>query len=166
MIEPNNIVDNMKPYEFRFNKNKKFIEDILPLTKFNEQYIIVRQDGKDHEHIYEIEDSTNSTLDYHYYIINSKSQVVGRFDVCGDMESCGFTYHIIEEFQNRGIGQTTLCFIVNNIFEQGVNRIIILAVNERSAAIALKMGFIQKSERIFELRSLDYQQLNSNNKTI
>lgn len=166
MIEPNNIIDNMKPFEFRFNKNKEFIEDFLPLTKYNEQYIIVRQYGKDHGNVYNIEDSTNGTLNYHYYIINSKSQVIGRFDVNGDMKSCGFTYHIIEEFQNRGIGQTSLRFIVNNIFEQGVNKIIIIAINERSAAIALKMGFIQKSERVFELRSLDYQQLNSNNKTI
>jgi len=166
MINPNNITDNMKPLEYRFNKSKKFIEDILPLTKYNEQYIIVRQYGKDHGYIYDIENNTNPTVHYHYYIINSESQVIGRFDVHGELDSCGFTYHIIEEFQNRGIGQTALSFIVNKIFEQGVNKIIILAVNERSAAIATKIGFKQKSKKVFEMWKLDYQQLNSNNKII
>ncbi len=166
MIDPNNIVDDMKPIEFRFKKNKEFVEDVLPLTKYNEQYIIVRQYGKDHGYIYDIEDYTNSILHYHYYIINSKFQVIGRFDIHGDIKSCGFTYHIIEEFQNRGIGQTALNFIINKIFEQGINKIVILAVNERSTDIALKTGFSQKSKRVFEMRNLDYQQLNSNNKTI
>lgn len=155
----------MKPYEYRFNKNKEFMEDILPLTKYNEQYIIVRQYGKGHGYIYDVEDDTNPTLHYHYYIINSESQVIGRFDVCGNIESCGFTYHIIEEYQNRGIGQTALSFIVNKIFEQGVNKIIILVVNERSAAIAMKIGFSQKSKRVFEMWQLDYQHLSESNKT-
>lgn len=30
MINPNSITDNMKPLEYRFNKNKEFIEDIYP----------------------------------------------------------------------------------------------------------------------------------------
>jgi RimJ/RimL family protein N-acetyltransferase len=166
MINPNNIVDNMKPFEYRFNKNKEFIEDVLPFTKYNEQYIIVRQYGKNHGYIYDIEDDISPTLHYHYYIINNDSQVVGRFDVCGRIENCGFTYHIIEEFQNRGIGQTALSFIVDKIFKQGVNRIVILAVNERSAAIALKIGFSQKSKRVFEMWQLDYQHLNESHKTI
>ena len=166
MINPNNITDNMSPWEYRFNKNKEFIEDILPLTKYDEQFVIVRQCGKDHGYIYEGEDDTNPMIDYHYYIINSESQVIGRFDVCGHMESCGFTYHIIEEFQNRGIGQIALGFIVNKIFEQGVNKIIILAVNERSAAIAMKIGFSQKSKRVFEMWQLDYQHLSASNKTM
>ena len=34
MINPNNIVDNMKPFEYRFNKNKEFIENVLPFTKY------------------------------------------------------------------------------------------------------------------------------------
>jgi len=163
MLKPNNIIDNMMPLEFRFNKNKEFIEDFLPLTKYNEQYIIIRQYGKNHGYIYDIEDDTNQTIHYHYYIINSNFQVIGRFDISGDSESCGFTYHIIEEFQNRGIGQTALSFIVNKIFEQGINKIRILAINERSAAIALKIGFTQKSAKVFELERLDYQKLNSNN---
>lgn len=165
MINPNNITDNMKPYEYRFSKNKEFIEDTLPLTKYNEQYIIVRQCGKDHGYIYDVEENTNPTIHYHYYIINSESQVIGRFDVCGDVESCGFTYHIIEAFQNKGIGQTALSFIVNKIFTQGIGRIVILAVNGRSAAIALKTGFTQKSQKVFEMTQLDYQQLNTINKT-
>lgn len=158
MINPNNIIDNMEPFEFRFNKNKEFIEDILPYTKYNEQYIIVRQYG--------IKYDEQSFIHYHYYIINNDSRVIGRFDVFGDLESCGITYHIIEKFQNRGIGQTALNFIVNQTFKLGVNRIILLAVNERSSAIALKTGFTQKSEHIFEMLQLDYQLLNSNKKII
>lgn len=159
MIDINNITDNMKPFEFRFNKNIDYTEDVLPLTKCDESYIILRQYGKDHGYIYDDGDDIKPTISYHYYIVNSDFNVIGRFDVYGSVESCGFTYHIIEEYQNRGIGQIALNFIVGKIFEQGVNRIVILAVNERSAAIAMKAGFSQKSKRAFEMCQLDYQKL-------
>lgn len=170
MINPNRIADYMKPLEYRFNKYKEFTEDVLPLTKYDDAYIVVRQYGKDHGEIYvNVEDPkyTETRFSYHYYVINSESQVVGRFDVCGSVEHCGITYHIIEEFQNRGIGQAALGYIVDRIFERGANRITILAVNERSVAIALKVGVVQKSKRVFEMRQVDYQRLHEErNKTI
>ncbi len=156
MIEPAKIVDNMKPVEERFKKNKEFSEDILPVTKYDEQYIVIRQRDD--------RSQTSSTI--HYYITDNNFQIIGRFDASGDLEECGITYHIVEEFQNRGIGQAALGFVTNELFELGVRKVMILAVNERSCAIASKIGFKQKSRIFFEMSQLDYQQLKSNGKAL
>lgn len=148
MIDSSKIIDNMEPIEFRFQKKKEFTKFILPLTKYNEQYFLAKQ-----------WDEKYSAL--HYYIISDGFLVIGRFDVGGDLESMGVTYHIIDEFQNRGIGQMVLGVVVNDIFSHNVGRIIILPINERSASIALKTGFTPRTERIYELKLLDYQKQQS-----
>ncbi len=151
MIDPSKITDTMKPPEFRFNKHGEFLEFILPLTKYQEQYLLLKQ--KDNK-----QDSV------HYYIINTDSTVIGRFDVGGSENVRGITYHIVEDFQNRGIGQITLQTVVEDIFSQNIDRINILAVNERSAAIAMKAGFVQKHNRHYILNFLDYQKRESSQK--
>lgn len=164
MIEPDKVIDNMMPALFRFNKYGEFSEDILPATKLGEEYIIVRQSGKEKKYI--VDDELETYRNDHYYIINDESQVIGRFDVGGNMDLCGITYHIVEEFQNRGIGQVALMFVVDDIFSRGVGKIRILAEKKRSIAIASKVGFTQKSERLYEMKSTDYQQLKQNSRTI
>lgn len=152
MLDRTKIIDNMNPLEFRFNKNNDFIEFLLPLTKYKEQYLLVKQKDKKYNSI-------------HYYIISSsRYQVIGRFDISDYLENeiCGITYHIIDEFQNRGIGQTVLGVVVNDIFSHQVNLIRILPINEKSAHIAEKIGFTPRSKRIYELNSLDYQEIQSN----
>ena len=152
IIDSSKIMDNMKTYEFRFQKKQNFSEYILPLTKNNEQYLLIKQKDNQYNFI-------------HYYIIANRTQVIGRFDIGVNTKSCGITYHIIEEFQNRGIGQTVLGFVVEDIFNNhNVDRIIILPINERSVAIASKIGFTPKSQGAYELKSLDYQNSQSNRK--
>lgn len=153
----------MKPIEFRFKKNREFSEAILPATKYGEEYIVLRQRREDE--LFDIDGELHANGKVYYYIIGDESQVIGRFGVSGDLNWCGITYHIVPEFQNRGIGQTALRFVVDEIFANGVERIIVLAVNDRSVAIASKVGFTQKSKRVFELKQLDYQQLNANSRT-
>lgn len=164
MIDPTKIVDNMNPPEYRFKKCKEFSEAVLPATKYGEEYTVVRQIDESQEFI--IDDERVISERSHYYILSDDFRVIGRFDVHGDLETTGITYHIVEEFQNRGIGQTALKFVVDRIFEKGVNRIVILAVNDRSAAIASKAGFTKRTQRTFEMRLIDYQQSKSNGKTI
>lgn len=151
MLNKIKIIDNMNPPNFQFNKNNDFIEFLLPLTKYKEQYLMVKQKDKKYNSI-------------HYYIISSGYQVIGRFDISDNLENetCGITYHIIDEFQNRGIGQTVLGVVVNDIFSHQVNLIKILPINEKSAHIAEKNGFTPRSKRIYELNSLDYQEFQSN----
>lgn len=153
MLNTSKISDNMEPREFRFNKNKTFIKYTLPLTKYNEQYHLAKQYNQKYNAI-------------HYYIINNEFRVIGRFDISGNLKRYGITYHIIDEFQNRGIGQTVLRFVVDDIFSNNIEKIIILPINERSAWIASKIGFIPRTKRIYELNLLDYQKFNSNGKSI
>lgn len=144
-VDISKIMDDMEPFEFRIQKGQDFSVYTLPLTKMNEQYLLIKQIDKKH----------NGSI--HYYIIESGIQVVGRFDIGYDLSSAGITYHIIDKFQNRGIGQTTLNFVVDDLFEQyKVEKIIILPINDRSKNIALKSGFSKRTERIYELNILEY----------
>ena len=55
--------------------------------------------------------------------------------------------------------------MVEDIFNNhNVDRIIILPINEQSAAIASKIGFTPISQRVYELKLLDYQNSQSNRK--
>lgn len=164
MIDSTKIVDNMNPPEYRFKKHEGFSEAVLPVTKYGEEYTVIRQSDESQEFI--IDDKRVISESSHYYILSDDFRVIGRFDVHGDLETTGITYHIVEEFQNRGIGQVALKYVVDRIFEKGVNRIVILAVNDRSAAIASKAGFTKWTKRAYEMKLIDYQQSKSNGKTI
>ena len=142
-IDLSGIIDEMKPFEFRINKAQDFSTYTLPKTKFNEEYFVIKQINEEQSEI-------------HYYVVSEGKRVIGRFDIGYDLEdeTAGITYHLIEQFQNRGIGQTALKSIVDDIFNGLiVGRIIILPINERSRAIATKNGFQRKlgSQRIFQL---------------
>lgn len=152
MIDPTKITDSMKPPEYRFNKYGEFLEFILPLTKHQEQYLLLKQQNKKQDCI-------------HYYILSTDSKVIGRFDIGGSEKERGITYHIVEEFQNRGIGQMVLKTVVDDLFSQNIARINILAVNERSIAIATKIGFTQKNKYQYVLSFIDYQKQESNQKS-
>jgi len=43
MINPQNICDKMPLSEYSFKKYKPFTEHLLPLTKNNEQYLLIEQ---------------------------------------------------------------------------------------------------------------------------
>ncbi len=152
MIDPTKITDGMKPPEYRFNKYGEFLDFILPLTKNQEQYLLLKQQDKKQDCI-------------HYYILSTDSKVIGRFDIGGSEKERGITYHIVEEFQNRGIGQMVLKTVVDDLFSQNIERINILAVNERSVAIATKIGFVQKNKYQYVLSFIDYQKQESNQKS-
>ena len=137
MFHCSDIIDHMDPYEFRFDRKKEFVESALPLTKCNEQYFVARQ----HDWKYEC---------IHYYIIHEYSHVIGRFDVGTDLENCGITYHIVSKFQNRGIGQITLGVVVDDLFAQGFSNIRIIPINEKSAHIASKCGFVSQG-KVYQL---------------
>ena len=146
-INPNMIVDNMEPWEFRFKKNVECSELYLPLTPNNEQYLLLKQspDG----------------WDTHYYVLNGSFLVIGRFDCCVKLkqQNCGISYHIIDEYQNRGIGQTVLSAVVQDLFDNyGVERLIVRPTsnNVRSVSIASKAGFVHMKGMIWELKSEDY----------
>ena len=95
----------------------------------------------------------NRKLEYLLYIENGK--IIGYINyylMYEEIEIANF--NVLDEFQNRGIGQTALKSIVDDIFNGlVVGRIIILPINERSRAIATKNGFQRKlgSQRIFQL---------------
>ena len=140
-IDLSEIIDEMKPIEFRINKAQNFSTSTLPKTKFNEEYFTIKQISEKKEEI-------------HYYIVSDGKRVIGRFDIEYDLEdeTAGITYHLIEQFQNRGIGQIALKSVVDDIFNRlPVGRIIILPINDRSRAIAMKSGFLKRSERVFQL---------------
>ena len=140
-IDLSRIIDEMIPVEMRINKTQDFSTYILPKTKFNEEYFVIKQINEEKEAI-------------HYYIVSDGKNVVGRFDIGYDLEdeTAGITYHLIEQFQNRGIGQTALRSIVDDIFNGlPVGSIIILPINDKSRVIAIKNGFLKKSERVFQL---------------
>ena len=104
-------------------------------------YSLIKQENSEKEEI-------------HYYIVDNGEKVIGRFDIGYDLEdkTAGITYHLIEQFQNRGIGQTALKSVVDDIFNGlPVGRIIILPINDRSVAIAVKSGFQKRAERVFQL---------------
>lgn len=159
MIDAKKVIDTMHPLEFRFRKWGTFSEFILPLMKYNEQYLLLKQF-----------DEKYSSL--HYYIItlsNCLYEVVGRFDVSRDCsDRCGITYHILNPFQNRGIGQMALHFVVDDLFSENIDRIILWPTNERSCYIAQKNGFKKRegNRGIYELSVMDYQALQSNSKKI
>ncbi len=152
-IDASKLIDNMKPFEFRLKKDDNFLVHTLPLTKNKEQYLMLEQ----------LDKRQIDTL--HYYIVNSGTTVIGRFDIGWDESSYGITYHIVDEFQNRGIGQTALKFVVGELFNKyNASRIIIAAINDRSRSIALKSGFHkmdEKTERIYELSSAGFQRTKS-----
>lgn len=94
----------------------------------------------------------------HYYVVDNGTTVIGRFDISWYELNYGITYHIVDEFQNRGIGQTALKFVVDELFNKySAVRIRILAVNDRSRNIALKSGFRQKTEKLYELSFTEFQ---------
>lgn len=130
------IIDERKGTgHFRINKTEDFSTYTMPKTKFNEEYLVIKQ----------IDEKRS---DIHYYIVSDNKSVIGSFDVSYDLEDkvAGITYHLIEQFQNRGIGKITLKFVVDDIFNcLSIDRIKIAAINERSMAIAVKNGFQRKS---------------------
>ncbi len=94
---------------------------------------------------------------------------MGRFDVsrnCSDR--CGITYHICDQFQNRGIGQMVLRFVVDDLFSENINGVILWPTNERSCHIAQKNGFKkgEGNQGVYELSLMDYQELQSNSKKV
>lgn len=140
-IDLSEIIDEMKPIEFRINKAQNFSTSTLPKTKFDEEYFTIKQINEKKEEI-------------HYYIISDGKRVIGRFDIGYDLEDeiAGITYHLIEQFQNRGIGQIALKSVVDDIFNRlPVGRIIILPINVRGRAIAKKSGFLKRPKIGFEL---------------
>lgn len=157
-IDGSNLVDNMKPPEFRFNKWNDFSASVLPLTKNNEQYVMLEQLDK------------RQSNSLHYYIVSGGTTIIGRFDIGWNDLNYSVTYHIVEEFQNRGIGQTALKFVVGELFNKHNAAIIRLAaVNDRSRSIAIKSGFHKRNEqteRIFELSSAEYQRTRNKDKTL
>lgn len=126
MIDLNKIVDNMKPWEFRFKRNLNYQEISLPLTKYGEQYYLLKRD----------EDAI-----LFFYVINEENEVVGRFYVGGNSRNRGLTYHIDSEYQNRGIGQLVLGAVVDDTFNLDIDSLKLHPTNERSEAIAIKNGF-------------------------
>lgn len=150
LIDLSKVVDNMEPYEYRFKNNKKSEVMILPLTKQEEQYLLVKQ------YTLKTCEEENDFLSIKYYII-SREEVIGRFDVGNSDKKCGITYHIVPSFQNKGIGQLVLKYVVDDLFDTlDIEKIIILPTNDRSRAIASKCGFIKKTDIVYELTSLDY----------
>ncbi len=148
-INLSKIIDEMTPFEFRLNKTQNFSAYTLPRTKFNELYSLIKQENSEKDEI-------------HYYIVDNGEKVIGRFDIGYDLEdeTAGITYHLIEQFQNRGIGQTALKSIVDDIFNGlPVGRIIILPINDRSVAIAVKSGFQKRTERVFQLNRERWMEL-------
>lgn len=145
-IDISRITDNMKPPKFRIQKWQDFSAHTLPLTKNNEQYLMIEQ----------VDKRQSDTM--HYYVVDNGTTVIGRFDIGWYELNYGITYHIVDEFQNRGIGQTALKFVVDELFNKySAVRICILAVNDRSRSIALKSGFRQKTEKLYELSSTEFQ---------
>lgn len=145
-IDISRITDNMKPPKFRIQKWQDFSVHTLPLTKNNEQYLMIEQ----------VDKQQSDTM--HYYVVDNGTTVIGRFDISWYELNYGITYHIVDEFQNRGIGQTALKFVVDELFNKySAVRIRILAVNDRSRNIALKSGFRQKTEKLYELSFTEFQ---------
>lgn len=145
-IDISRITDNMKPPKFRIQKWQDFSAHTLPLTKNNEQYLMIEQ----------VDKQQSDTM--HYYVVDNGTTVIGRFDISWYELNYGITYHIVDEFQNRGIGQTALKFVVDELFNKySAVRIRILAVNDRSRNIALKSGFRQKTEKLYELSFTEFQ---------
>lgn len=150
LIDLSKVVDNMQPSEFRFKNNKSSEIRILPLTKYEEQYILIKQIA------FETYEEENDFLSIKYYIISGE-EVIGRFDIGSSDKRCGISYHIVPSFQNKGIGKMVLSYVVDDLFATlDIEKIIILPINDRSRAIASKCGFIKKADRIYELTSLDY----------
>lgn len=149
IINLSKIIDEMTPFEFRIDKTRNFSAYTLPRTKFNELYSLIKQEIPEENRI-------------HYYIVDKGEKVIGRFDIGYNLEdeTAGITYHLIEQFQNRGIGQTALKSIVDDIFNGlPIGRIIILPINDRSVAIAVKSGFQKRAERFFQLNRERWMEL-------
>ena len=145
-VDITRITDSMKPPEFRIQKLQDFFAYTLPLTKNNEQYLMIEQ----------IDKRQSNTI--HYYVIDDGITVIGRFDIGYSELDYGITYHIVDEFQNRGIGQIALKFVVGQLFNKyGATRIRILAINDRSRSIAQKSGFRRKTEKLYELSATEFQ---------
>ena len=148
-IDLSRIIDEMEPIEFRINQTQDFFTYTLPKTKYNEQYFVIKQINEEKEKI-------------HYYIVSDGRKVIGRFDIGYNLDdgTAGITYHLIEQFQNRGIGQNALKSIVDDIFNLlPVSRIIILPINDKSIAIAMKNGFQKRAERVFQLKRERWMEL-------
>jgi hypothetical protein len=63
-------------------------------------------------------------------------------------------YHIVSRFQNRGIGQLVLAFVVRIFFRENRDRILMCPTNERRASIAQKTGFVKKRVEFTNLSCL------------
>lgn len=150
LIDLSKVVDNMEPYEYRFKNNRESEVMILPLTKYGQQYFLVKQCT------FTSYGEENDFLSIKYYIISGE-EVIGRFDVGSSDKKCGITYHIVPSFQNKGIGQLVLRYVVADLFDTlDIEKIITLPINDRSRAIASKCGFDKKKEKVYELTSLAY----------
>lgn len=144
MLDLNKIEDKMEPREFRFRNGFDYQEIFMPVTKNGEQYYLLKKEYKDN---------------IRYYVVSEDNKVIGRFIVGGDSRKSGLTYHIVPDYQNRGIGQLVLSVIVEDAFSLNIESLILHPTNERSAAIAIKNGFKPMNMRIeyFKLTKLDYQ---------
>lgn len=125
----------------------------MPVTKNGEQYYLLKRD--------DIEERDY----YSYYIVNEESEVIGRFFAGRYENRGGLTYHILPEYQNRGIGELVLGVIVDDLFNMGYELVRILPTNERSKAIALKNGFVLSPSKVYcyVLTKLDYEKRCQNN---
>lgn len=143
MIDSNKIVDNMKPWEFRFKRYLDYQEISLPVTKYGEQYYLLKREEKDK---------------IIYYVTSEDGEVVGRFYVGGYLRDRGLTYRIASEYQNRGIGQLVLGSVVDDAFNLDIDSLKLHPTNERSEAIAIKNGFSPMHMRVeyYKLTKIDY----------
>lgn len=155
MLEIDKIVDKtvnrIGYWNQRFLKNKVYEEIQLSVTKNGEQYYLLKRD--------DIEERDY----YSYYIVNEENEVIGRFFAGRYENRGGITYHILPEYQNRGIGQLVLSVVVDDLFNMGYELVRILAINERSKAIALKNGFVLSTKMVYILPKLDYEKRCQNN---
>ncbi len=152
VLELKKVVDKMEPYQHRFKHYMSYHEIPMPVTKNGEQYYLLKND--------QIIDNL-----HFYYVINEENQVVGRFSANVFEKNCGLTYHIIPEYQNRGIGQLVLSIMVEDLFTLDVEIIRLHPTNERSAAIAMKNGFVPMHRKVeyYTLTRLDYQNRHKKN---
>jgi len=117
--------------------------DCLPLTKYNEQYYVTK--------------NNNSNNSFNYYVLDYDKKIIGICKLGISLEYTGICIDIIPEYQNKGIGKVTLEFIIKDIFKNyDTERIIYISTNEASRKIALNNGFILNKRNVLELKAKDY----------